>query len=214
MVIGVFDRCNVSAGRFAASFWCKVTNTASIGGQALLSALVVTNGFTNQALTANTLIEADSNRKVTSISNAAGAIINDGAGNFGYAPLLDASTLKASQYTQTGPTTNLISTMDGSGWTNTVQWSNPGSTNIAIVFNGTIQSYTLTNQSKNIWFTFSGANGSCSYRCPTNTTLHLPYPVIWLSGTSNNVVTNGVVAFTSFGGTNYGQVVTAIGEGQ
>jgi hypothetical protein len=191
----------------------KVTNTASIGGLATVSALILTNGFTNQALTASTLIEADSNKKVASIPNAAGAITNDGTGNFGYVPLLDASTLKASQYTQTGPSTNLVSTMDGSGWTNTVQWSNPGSTNIAVAFNGTIQSYTLTNQPKNIWFTFSGANGSSSYRCPTNTTIHLPYAVIWLSSTSNNVVTNGVIDFTSYGGTNYGQLVTAIGEG-
>src|SRR6185312_17142334 len=56
----------------------KITNTASIGGQAVMSALILTNGFTNQALTASTLLEADANKKVTSIPNAVGAITNDG----------------------------------------------------------------------------------------------------------------------------------------
>ncbi len=96
----------------------KVTNSASIGGQVTMSALILTNSFTNQALTASTLLKADSNKKITSIASASGALTNDGAGNFGYVPLLDASSLVASQYVKTGSTTNLISTQDGSSWTN------------------------------------------------------------------------------------------------
>ncbi|HXS67952.1 MAG TPA: hypothetical protein VN761_03860 [Candidatus Polarisedimenticolia bacterium] len=192
----------------------KITNGASIGGQATISGLILTNGFTNQALTASSLLASDSNKKLTSVANGIGALTNDGAGNFGYASLLDASALKGSQYVKTDSATNLVSTLDGGSLTNTITWSNPANTNIAVVFNGTIQSYTLTNQPKDVWFTFSGANGSASFRCPTNTTLHLPYPVVWLSGTSNSVVTNGVFDVTSYGGTNYGQLVTAIGEGQ
>lgn len=96
----------------------KVTNSASVGGQALLSALIVTNAFTNQALLASALIKADANKKVTSISNWIGAFTNDGTGNFGGAPLLDASALKASQYVKTDASTNLVSSMDGYAWTN------------------------------------------------------------------------------------------------
>lgn len=103
----------------------KVTNTASIGGQALLSALVLTNGFTNQALLASTLIKSDANKKVTSISNWIGAFTNDGSGNFGGAPLLDASALKTSQYVKTDASTNLVSSLDGYGWTNLNVFDSP-----------------------------------------------------------------------------------------
>jgi hypothetical protein len=101
--------------------------------------------------------------------------------------------------------------------TNVVTWSNPGQTNIAVVFSNSLQIVTLTNAPKDVFFTFSMASGcnagSFSALCPTNTTIHLPYPVKWFAGMSNSVVTNGTIEFDSYGGTNYGQLWVGIGEG-
>jgi hypothetical protein len=105
----------------------------------------------------------------------------------------------------------------GVGLTNLVTWSNPGSTNISVVFSNRIQTITLTNAPKDVFFTFSmapGCNGgSFAALCVTNTTIHLPYPIKWFLGMSNSVVTNGWLEFDSAGGTNYGQVWGSIGEG-
>jgi hypothetical protein len=191
----------------------KITNTASIGGQAVMSALILTNGFTNQALTASTLLEADANKKVTSIPNAVGAITNDGAGNLGYVPLLDASALGANSHIKTGATTNLISSEDATGYTNTVSWTHDGTTtNITASFTGTLQSFTVTN-GPTVFIGYAGANGSVSYRFTTNVSLVFTYQPKWLSG-SNNAITNGVLSLTSYGGTNATQIEAAIGENQ
>jgi len=191
----------------------KITNTASIGGQAVISALILTNGFTNQALTASTLLEADANKKVTSIPNAVGAITNDGAGNLGYVPLLDASALGANSHIKTGATTNLISSEDATGYTNTVSWTHDGTTtNITASFTGTLQSFTVTN-GPTVFIGYAGANGSVSYRFTTNVSLVFTYQPKWLSG-SNNAITNGVLSLTSYGGTNATQIEAAIGENQ
>jgi hypothetical protein len=191
----------------------KVTNTASIGGQVTISTLILTNGFTNQSLTASTLIEADSNKKLASIPNAAGAITNDGTGNFGYVPLLDASALTGNHHVATGATTNLVSSEDATGYTNTVVWTHEGTTtNITAAFNGTLQSFTVTN-GPDLYFKYAGANGSCSYRVTTNSNLHFNYQPKWLAG-SNGVITNGVLSLTSYGGTNAAQIEAAIGENQ
>lgn len=63
----------------------KVTNSVSIGGQVTMSALVLTNGFTNQSLTASTLLQSDANKKEASLANAAGILTNGGTA-FGYNP--------------------------------------------------------------------------------------------------------------------------------
>ncbi len=191
----------------------KITNSASIAGQATISALVLTNGFTNQALTASTLLQADANKRLISIANGLGVLTNDASGNFGYAPLLDASTLKASQYAATDASTNLVSTQNGNNWTNTIAWTHEGTaTNITAVFNGTLQTFTVTN-GPTVFLSYAGANGSCSYRFTTNATLHFSYQPKWLSG-SNSVITNGVLSLTSYGGTNATQIEAAIGENQ
>ncbi|HEX4262745.1 MAG TPA: hypothetical protein VH597_00285 [Verrucomicrobiae bacterium] len=191
----------------------KVTNAASIGGQAAISTLVLTNGFTNQSLTASTLVGTDANKKVTSIPNAIGAITNDGAGNFGYVPLVDASGLTANHHAATGASTNLISSEDATGYTNTVAWTHDGATtNLTVAFNGTLQSFTVTN-GPNVFFGYSGANGSCSFRITTNVNLRFAYQPKWLVG-SNSVITNGVLSLTSYGGTNATQIEAAIGENQ
>jgi hypothetical protein len=193
----------------------KVTNTASIGGAVTVSALIVTNSFTNQALTASTLLEADANKKLTSIANGIGALTNDASGNFGYAPLLDASALKTNQYVATDGSTNLVSTQNGNNWTNTIGWADEGTaTNITAAFNGTLQTFTVTN-GPTVFLSYAGANGSVSYRIiSTNSTaLHFSYQPKWLTG-SNSVITNGVLSLTSYGGTNATQIEAAIKENQ
>jgi hypothetical protein len=193
----------------------KITNGVSIAGQAAISALVLTNGFTNQALTASTLLEADANKRVTSITNGAGALTNDASGNFGYAPLLDASALKASQYVATDGSTNLVSTQNGNNWTNTIAWTHDGTTtNVVASFNGTLQTFTVTN-GPTMFLSYAGANGSVSYRIiSTNfTTLQFSYQPKWLTG-SNSVITNGVLSLTSYGGTNATQIEAAMKENQ
>ena len=193
----------------------KITNTAAISGHATISVLTVTNGFTNQALTASTLLRADANKRLASIANGVGVLTNDTSGNFGYAPLLDASALKASQYVATDANTNLVSTQNGNNWTNTIPWTHQGTTtNIIATFNGTLQTFTITN-GPNVFFSYAGANGSVSYRITSTnfTTLQFTYQPKWLFG-SNNVITNGVLSLTSYGGTNATQIEAAMKENQ
>jgi hypothetical protein len=193
----------------------KITNTAAISGHATISVLTVTNGFTNQALTASTLLRADANKRLSSIANGTGVLTNDIGGNFGYAPLLDASTLKASQYVATDSSTNLVSTQNGSNWTNTVAWTHQGTaTNITATFNGTLQTFTITN-GPTVFLSYAGANGSVSYRITSTnfTTLQFAYQPKWLVG-SNSVITNGVLSLTSYGGTNATQLEAAMKENQ
>lgn len=193
----------------------RITNTASIGGHAAVSVLTVTNGFTNQALTASTLLKADVNKRLSSISNGSGVLTNDVSGNFGYAPLLDASALKASQYAATDANTNLVSTQNGNNWTNTIPWTHEGTaTNITATFNGTLQTFTITN-GPTVFFSYAGANGSVSYRITSTnfTTLQFSYQPKWLAG-SNSVITNGVLSLTSYGGTNATQIEASMKENQ
>ena len=193
----------------------KITNTAAISGHATISVLTVTNGFTNQALTSSTLLRADANKRLSSIANASGVLTNDASGNFGYAPLLDASGLKASQYAATDASTNLVSTQNGNNWTNTIAWTHEGTaTNITATFNGTLQTFTVTN-GPTVFFSYAGANGSVSYRIiSTNfTTLQFSYQPKWVVG-SNSVITNGVLSLTSYGGTNAAQIEAAMKENQ
>lgn len=51
-----------------------------------LGDLTVTNGITNLSLTANTVLEADANRRISSIPNGSGALTNDNSGVVGYYP--------------------------------------------------------------------------------------------------------------------------------
>ena len=193
----------------------KVTNTVSIGGSVTVCALTVTNGFTNQALTASTLLEADANKKLTSIANGIGVLTNDASGDFGYTPLLDASALKTNQYVATDGSTNLVSTQNGNNWTNTIGWTHEGTaTNLTAIFNGTLQAFTVTN-GPTVFLSYAGANGSVSYRIiSTNSTaLHFSYQPKWLTG-SNSVITNGVLSLTSYGGTNATQIEAAMRENQ
>jgi hypothetical protein len=127
--------------------------------------------------------------------------------------LLDASALGANSHVKTGATTNLISSEDATGYTNTVSWTHDGTaTNLTASFNGTLQSFTVTN-GPTVFIGYAGANGSVSYRFTTNVSLIFTYQPKWLSG-SNNAITNGVLSLTSYGGTNATQIEAAIGENQ
>jgi hypothetical protein len=128
-------------------------------------------------------------------------------------PMLDASTLTANHHIRSGATTNLEPWEDATGYTNTIAWTHEGlTTNLTATFNGTLQSFTVTN-GPDVFLAYAGANGSCSYRFTTNVTLHFSYQPKWLAG-SNSVVTNGVLSLTSYGGTNATQLEAAMKENQ
>src|SRR5262249_53885373 len=129
----------------------------------------------------------------------------------------DATGLKANQFVITDGSTNLQSTLNAQsvGLTNTIAWTHQGTaTNITATFNGALQSATITN-GPDVFLSYAGANGSVSYRIiSTNfTTLHFAYQPKWLFG-SNNVVTNGVLSLTSYGGTNATQLEATMKENQ
>lgn len=121
---------------------------------ATVASLHVTSGETNDTLTANTLVKADANKKLASIANGVGVLTNDTSGNFGYAQLLDASALKASQFMATDANTNPASTMNGYSLTNLNTFDAP--TNL---FTGTtfqLGTNTFILSASNILFTALG----------------------------------------------------------
>jgi len=192
---------------------------------------VVTGGFTNSALTASTLLQSDANKKITSVANPSvnSVATNDSSGNLGYKPLtdfamtnqlLDASALGASGHVKTGATTNLINSEDATGYTNTVAYTHEGATtNINITFNGTVQSFTVTN-GPDVWLNWSGANGSAAVQFTTNVSIHSSTTFNKFLAGSNGVsagvykITNGWFTVTSAGGTNGTQLSPAIVENQ
>lgn len=63
-----------------------ITNIYVITGA--VDNITVTNGITNLSLTANTVLKADANKRISSIlPNASGVLTNDGAGNVGFFPV-------------------------------------------------------------------------------------------------------------------------------
>lgn len=199
----------------------KVTNTAQIGGTVSAGTMVVTNGSTNLSLTASTLIQADANKKYASIANASGVLTNNGSGSMGFdntfahTNQLLGTVLSAGTHIKTDASTNLVSSEDATGYTNTIAYTHEGTaTNITVSFNGTLQTFTITN-GPTVFLSYAGANGSVSYRIiSTNfTTLQFLYQPKWIAG-SNNVITNGVLSLTSYGGTNATQIEAALKENQ
>ena len=95
--------------------------------------------------------------------------------------------------------------------TNTIPWTLLTSTNTPMVFNGTIQSFTVTNVAL-VLTNLTGANGSLSFRIRPVAPIPVTLPTVkWLAG-SNSVMTNGILSLTSYGGTN--DIVAAMKEGQ
>jgi hypothetical protein len=181
----------------------KITNTVAISGHATISVLTVTNGFTNQSLTASTLLQADANKRMASLANGIGALTNDASGDFGYAPLLDASALKATQYAATDANTNLVSTLNGNSWTNLeTHFTNYGTvTNITLPADGNSWRVLATN-GPHLFLNFGGNNmGAISVWITTNGDTQWPAQVQML-GYSNHLTTNCIIDFQPFGGTN------------
>jgi len=158
--------------------------------------------------------------------NSTGALAAASAtvGGFGVATtnqlISYAGVTQTNQYLMTDANTNPITTLNGNLWTNLVSWTHKGTTtNITASFNGTMQTFTVTNGPSigtNLFFHFAGANGSVSYRivgAAAYNTLAFDYQPKWISG-SNNVITNGVLSLTSYGGTNAAQIEAAMRENQ
>lgn len=124
--------------------------------------------------------------------------------------LIGASGLGAAQYAATDSGTNLVSTQNGINWTNTWHFTNfLAQTNIVLQSDGTQWSGLITN-GPTVFITFAGNSiGPWTLRIKTNCTIVIP-PQVHVLGYSNNVVTNALVDFQPFGGTN--EVVEAIGE--
>lgn len=107
----------------------KVTNTASIGATLSVSSIIVTNGITNQSLTASTVMLSDANKKEGSLANAAGILTNNASG-FGYNPnpAFDAKNVTNLLH---GPTVSAVS-----GITVALTQNIDGSTNYALTVAG------------------------------------------------------------------------------
>lgn len=129
-------------------------------------------------------------------------------------PLLGAAALGANHHVGSDGATNLINQEDFTGYTNSVSFTNFGTTtNMVLTFNGNLNSG-LTTNGPDLFPTFAAAgngSGSWSIKYTSNITFHLPPQIKWLAG-SNNVGTNGVISFTAFGGTNL--VEAALKENQ
>ncbi len=196
------------AGSAALQGGAVVTGDVTGSGNGTFSGTVQGTSVKVTSATASTMAVYDSSKSLVSIANpgVSGTYVptNNGLGGFGYAPAIPwTGVTNANQFLITDANTNPITTLNGAALTNTVQWTHEGTaTNITATFNGTIQSYTITN-GPTVYFHFLGANGSISYRIySTNfTTLALDFQPKWLTG-SNSVCTNGVITFTSYGGTN------------
>jgi hypothetical protein len=194
-----------------------------------VGALNVTGGFTNGAWTASTLLEADANKKAISLANASGFLTNNGSGGLGYFPLTSVATTNQLIPLLGSPTSimaafdsggNLVGTNNGAGLSNVIAFTHEGtSTNLNITFNGTLQSFTVTN-GPDVWLNWSGANGSASFQVLTNVHIHSLTTFNKFLAGSNGVstgvyqVTNGILSVTSYGGTNGAQLVPAIKENQ
>jgi len=218
--VNVAEQGYTSSGAITGSGTLTLTRTADVN----MLGTSETNGskgaFTN-SLTVGAGVAFVDSTNVFQVNAAGGvrALSIDTNGNSFFAgtiyvngrPFLDASSLTQFHHVGTGSTTNLINQEDFTGMTNGVAFTNYfATTNINLFFNGNLNSGLATN-GPDLFFTFSGGWGSWSVKIPTNVTLHLPSQIKWMAG-SNNVVTNGVLSFTAYGGTNL--VEAALGENQ
>jgi len=110
---------------------------------------------------------------------------------------------------QNGVTLNGTFTGDGAGLTNlqAVTWSPNCSTNLALLFNGQIQTFTCPSTNVIGFASFSGVSGSISLLMSNTVVAYPSSGIIWLTA-QPTTVTNGVISFSAFGPT----VVGAYGE--
>lgn len=130
-------------------------------------------------------------------------ILTNGTVLFGGVPLILGTALKASQFVSTDVNTNLISTQDGSGWTNLdTHFTNYGATtNIVLPADGNNWRVLATNGPHN-FFSFGGNNmGAISIWITTNGDAALPPQVTYL-GYSDIHTTNCIIDLQPWGGTN------------
>ena len=85
-----------------------------------------------------------------------------------------------------------------------LSWQPLTNQSVTVIFNGQLQTYTLTNSP--VTFTFVGSAGSVSYRCK-NITINTVTGFKWLAG-SNSVCADGVISFTAYGS----EIVAAMKE--
>jgi hypothetical protein len=188
---------------------------------------VSANKLSSGNLSANAGLYSDTSLQIQPIPTGhAGFQTNDNAGHFGYTyhligdgtsltnsqgygfantnQLLGASALGASSHIKTDSGTNLISSEDATGYTNTIYSTNfLATTNIAISFNSpaSLCQGVITN-GPDVFFVFNGGDrGSWSFLFTTNVTMHYPAQVKWLWGAPTGN-TNSVISFTCYGGTN------------
>jgi hypothetical protein len=90
-----------------------------------------------------------------------------------------------------------LSTDNAAGLTNYISWTMLSGGSINVVFNGNLQSYTVTNPAGATFSGFTGSAGSDSYFCYRNIQVTAS-GVVWLTA-APSTVTNGVVSFTRFG---------------
>lgn len=131
-----------------------------VGGPIQSDTLTVTNGFTNQTLTASSLVMSDTNKKMASVPNGSGVLTNDASGNFGYVPLIDAGAAGGGQIPYLGAATNLLSSTNNTEF-QIVLAPSSNQTNYPLDFNNARKVEIFTaNTNANITFVNANTNRS------------------------------------------------------
>lgn len=100
-------------------------NATNFAGTYLRGGTVATGGFTNSALTANTLVQADANKKLASVANGVGMLTNDASGNLGYT-LIGSSLTSLTGTNIVLDTSTLAATSNGTNYTASLRSGLPG----------------------------------------------------------------------------------------
>jgi hypothetical protein len=159
------------------------TNFFDLSGAGTAAALAATN-----AMGKSSGLSAFQNTNFFDLAGAgtAAALAATNAGNIMFTSLLPALT---NQF--------LTTNGNGSRLTNYISWSQLTNTIVTNIFNGTLQSYTLTNTAGVTMTNFTGTSGSISYLCYSNIPVTITN-VQWLTP-APVTVTNGVISFTAYG---------------
>jgi hypothetical protein len=192
-------------------------STNSDGSFSFTGPGVFTGPFTNNSLTASTILEADANKKVISLANGAGVLTNNGSGVAGY----DNTFAHTNQMLGTTSLGNVPAPAAFDSATNlypvTVYTNFLAATNLSIVFDGFTHRATVTN-GPNIYFNWTGSNGCWIFDVQTNAQLVSTTTFSKFLAGSNGVtagiykITNGLFSVSSYGGTNATQLKPAILE--
>jgi hypothetical protein len=177
------------------------TNQANLsvtGVQTNFGGTVQKGGVTNETLTASTLIQADANKKLSSIANGAGVLTNDASGGMGFnsAPAFNgANTTNINASNIASGTLSLAQINAGILWaTNVVTPTNAFAGGV-VDFN---KGYAETNLSGNLTFTdianfTAGGDNTAKRRLfPNGADRTIAFPVSWHTNFGFiPVITNG-----------------------